>query len=270
MSNNLVIDIEEQYPFLSPKEKNIALYILMHKDEIKNMKSSDLAKKTKTSPATITRFANKLNCDGFIDMKIKLSAYSSEVYEEKEVGMLSDVYSFYATIINNTIKSLKLEKVDQIVNTIKSSKKIYVYGIGSSAHTANEFSHRLLRMGLTAAAITDSHLTLINSAVLNEHDLIIAISNTGSTKDLNNALLIAKEKKAMLVAITNTGNSPIAEICDLVLFVYNGNLFMEEKRFINNQISLVFLIDVISTLLLEDDKLNDTMNLTVELIEKNS
>lgn len=51
-------------------EKSIADYLLQNGYEVKNMSISDLAKRTYSSPATITRFCRKLDLDGYKKFQI--------------------------------------------------------------------------------------------------------------------------------------------------------------------------------------------------------
>ena len=76
----------------SPSEKSIAEYILNHSEEVLNLSSVELAKKTFTSPATIVRLCQKLNFKGYNDFKIELSAnlqyvlsHQSDISPRKEL-----------------------------------------------------------------------------------------------------------------------------------------------------------------------------------------
>ena len=58
--------------------------------------------------------------------------------------------------------------------------------------------------------ITASHLT--------EEDVVISISHSGSSKDIVDALKIAKQSGATSISITNTGKSPIQKYSDILLY----------------------------------------------------
>ena len=53
---------------------------------------------------------------------------------------------------------------------------------------------------------------------IDQDDVALAVSHSGSSKDIVEALKIAKQKGATTVAITNCGKSPIQKQCDHVLF----------------------------------------------------
>ena len=66
--------IEKQYVNLTKKEKQIALYILQHPNEIKTSTITDLAVKIGTSPALITHFCKKIDNISFMDLKLEISS----------------------------------------------------------------------------------------------------------------------------------------------------------------------------------------------------
>ena len=70
----ILCEIQKRYNEFSDKEKAIADYIMQYKEVIKNANITDLAKTIGTSGSTITRFAKKIGCESFVDLKIKLSA----------------------------------------------------------------------------------------------------------------------------------------------------------------------------------------------------
>lgn len=262
-------EIQEQYMSFSLKEKNIATYILQKSNEIKNINITDLAKVTGTSGSTITRFCKKINCDSFVDMKIKISSIQQENPPTQGAEIFDDVYYFYNKVINNTIKSMEKEKIEKVVQLIKSAQRIFIYGVGSSGLTAIEMTQRLLRMGLNVTSITDSHMMLINSSVASKKDLVIGISTSGNTEDVVNALQMSKQNHGTIVSITSFADSKIAKISDTSLFVYNSS-FVDKKRFVNSQFAIMYLMDVISMMLLKDEDLNRKMNKTIEAILKDS
>lgn len=260
-------EIQEQYVSFSSKEKDIATYILQKGNEIKNINITELAKVTGTSGSSITRFCKKINCDSFVDMKIKISSTHQEIPPKQGEEIFDDVYDFYNKVINNTIKIIEKEKIIKVVNLIKSAQRISIYGVGSSGLTVIEMAQRLLRMGLNVTSITDSHMMLINSSVTSNVDLVIGISTSGNTKDVVNALRISKRNNGTIVSITSFADSEIAKISDTTLFVYNSS-FVDNNRFVNSQFAIMYLIDVISMMLLEDETLNRKMNKTIEAILK--
>ncbi|UUV98646.1 MurR/RpiR family transcriptional regulator [Vagococcus luciliae] len=261
-------EIQQKFPSFSDKEKKIATYLLKNSDTLTNINISTLAKETNTSPATITRFAKKLNQNGFVDLKIQLSAVPA-VHIENDMAINSDVYNFYTKVIEQTEQMVKQEDLENVVQTIKKAPRIFIFGVGSSGLTALEFTQRLMRMGLNVVSTTDSHMMLITSSMAVSGDLVIGISASGETTDVNEAILCSKQNGAHIVSITSFPESTLSKLSDTSLLVYNS-AFIGRERFINSQFAIMYQIDVISTMLLEDNQLNDRMNQTIKVITRNS
>lgn len=265
---DILCEIQRKYNDFSDKEKSIANYIMQYGDQIKNINITDLAKETNTSGATITRFCKKIDCDSFVDMKIKLGANKSDTHITEEDGIFSYVYQYYNEVIERTKALIDKEAIFKIVSEIKKARNIYIYGVGSSGLTGEEMMKRLMRMGFSVHCISDSHMMIINSSIVSEKDLVIGISISGETEEINQSLKISRKNGAKTVSITSFEGSPINNYADIMLIVYNPK-FVDRSRFVNSQFSAMYLIDLISIVLLEDKELSNKMQATIDAIINN-
>ncbi|MGL5123134.1 MAG: MurR/RpiR family transcriptional regulator [Fusobacteriaceae bacterium] len=263
---DIIYEIKEKYNTFSQKEKKIADYILTHKNDIKNVSITNLSKLIGISTSTITRFSKKIKCESFVQMKMKLNVESVNRPVKKE-NIFSAVYDYYSEVIEKTNKLINKNLILKITEKIKKSKKIYIYGVGSSGLTAQEFMQRLLRMGFNVSSISDSHMMIINSAILSKDDLVIGISISGETKEIINSLRIAQKNYAYTIGITAFPNSSIKNYSQDLIVICASNLICK-KDFINAQFSSMYLIDLISTILLEDGYLRKKMQVTIDAILK--
>lgn len=259
--------IQGMYSKFSPKEKQIGQYILQKNNEIHNMNIQEMADATSVSPATITRFCRKIGCDSFVEMKIMLSASQQDTTPINKESTYDGVHSFYNRAIERTKRSLDLDLIDQIIKELEKANRIYINGVGSSGLTALELAQRLVRMGFNASANTDSHLIIINSTLVKEDDLVIGISSSGSTPEILDAFRIAKMNGAKIIAITSIPDSDIVSLSDIQLISYNSH-FVEDRLFINTQFTIMYLLDIISLRLLEDEQRSYIMSQTVDAILK--
>lgn len=264
---DILCEIQQKYNSFSDKQKSIADYILRENEVLNNINISDLAKVTNTSGATITRFCKKIDCESFVELKLKLSSVKKEIEVYENDDVLSDTYSYYERVIERTKQSIKKEEVLRVVEEIKKANKIYIYGVGSSGLTGSEMMQRLLRMGFNVYSFSDPHMMMINSSIVSKGDLVIGISVSGQTEEVINSLSISKRNGAKIVSITSYSEGPMFELADIKFIVYN-TLFVDKKRFINSQFSTMYLLDLISMVLLEDSKLSKKMQRTVDVITK--
>ena len=75
-------------------------------------------------------------------------------------------------------------------------------GLGSSGYAASEMAFRMMRLGLQIQSVTDSQVIQMAAAVADEDCLMIAISLSGNTQTITEAIRIAKSRGAGVVLIT--------------------------------------------------------------------
>lgn len=125
--------------------------------------------------------------------------------------------------------------VETIVTAYKNGKKVFFCGNGGSAadaqHLAAELSGRfyLNRAPLFAEAlhVNSSYITavandfsydLIYSRILeakgNEGDVLVALSTSGQSKNILEALQVARDKKLHTIGMTGNKENPMGSLCD--------------------------------------------------------
>lgn len=162
----------------------------------------------------------------------------SDVDEQVLTYLLSS-----SNIFRQTAYSLKdsISKASEIViKTLKSRNKILLCGNGGSAadsqHIAAELVGRFKRERSALPAIALTTDTSILTAIANDYgfeevfsrqisalgrknDLLIAISTSGSSKNVVRAIEEAREKGMYVLGLTGEMESPISKLADLTLKV---------------------------------------------------
>lgn len=262
---NIIELIQLEYLNFSDKEQKIAKYILKNSSSIHNMNISIFAKNCNVSTATVTRFCKKINLKSFANLKINLSKISNFNEIPNKNDPLSKVYSFYKEIIESTNRIVNINEIKLLYEKIKAAKRIFIYGLGSSGLTGTELMLRLIRMGFHCQSITDSHLMIINSSILEKNDLVIALSVSGETLDILNAVKLSKNNGSYVICITSFPNSSLALNSDFTMIIPNTNL-LTNNSLRNNQFSTIYIIDVLTTIFLEENEIKEKMNVTVNTI----
>ncbi|MCK9498802.1 MAG: D-sedoheptulose 7-phosphate isomerase [Bacteroidales bacterium] len=142
--------------------------------------------------------------------------------------------------IANSENFNKIEAAAKLmIKSINNGGKIISCGNGGSMcdamHFAEELSGRFKenRKALPAIAISDpSHITCVANdygfdfvfsrfieALGNKNDVLLAISTSGNSKNIINAIKSAKEKNMIVVALTGKDGGEIKNICDIEIRV---------------------------------------------------
>jgi DNA-binding MurR/RpiR family transcriptional regulator len=242
-------------------EEELAHYILQRPEEVSQLTISQIAKKLHISPATITRFCQKLAFSGFNEFRHELKRFvdlrntPKNMKNIKQVDYFAKLYQDHLGIIDNTFHITTYDNIQKAVSFLTKANKIHVYGIGSSGIAAQEFKSKFFRIGLTVEAITDPHQSMMDAALSNENSVVIGISISGTTKEVISAVKIAKKQGACILVFTGDKNSALSQLGDLTLLVTSKNS-MHMGQNISPLLPLLLLFDLLYTELVAKDYKN--------------
>ncbi|MFJ7755719.1 MurR/RpiR family transcriptional regulator [Peribacillus muralis] len=261
LAENLIYGIECSMSKFTKTEEELANYILQRPEEVSQLTISQIAKKLHISPATITRFCQKLAFSGFNEFKHELKRFVDlrntpiHMKDLKQVDYFAKLYQDHMSIIEDTFHITSYEDIQKAVSFLTKAKKIHVYGIGSSGIAAHEFKSKFFRIGLSVEAITDPHQSMMDAALSNQESVVIGISITGATKEVIRAVKIAKKQGALILVFTGNKNSELSRLSDLSLLVTSKNS-MHMGQNISPLLPLLLLFDLLYTELVSKDYKN--------------
>jgi len=222
--DRISLNIKLLYNDMGKTEKQIADWIFDNPGKIISLSIVELAEQCKCSEATIVRFSKRLGLSGYQELKISLASENGGSPVSTHITADDSVSGIYEKVCNDiylslekTKKSLDTKQLTKAAEKICKADRIVIFGLGNSASIAIDASHKFLRAGLNAFAYSDNHMQVIAASKLGENDIAIGISHSGSSKDIVDALRIAREHGASTISITNSGKSPILKYSDIVL-----------------------------------------------------
>lgn len=212
------------YDKMGKAEKKIAQWILQNPGGLLPLSITELAEQCGCGEATIVRFARRLGFSGYQELKISLAQEAGKTELSTEIHKTDSCMEIFKKVSEDIYCALEMtqsaispDALEQAVTVLLAAKRIAVYGLGNSASVAQDLQHKFLRAGFDISAYSDNHMQAISAAHLQTGDVAIGISHSGSSKDIVDALHIAKEADAFTIAITNQGKSPILKYSDIVL-----------------------------------------------------
>ena len=222
--NKTILNIKIHYDSFSKAEKKIADFLMENPAQILPLYITELAEKTGTSEATAVRFARRLGFDGYQQLKIAIAQDSGArpineniTKNDKASDIIPKVCDDIYCSLEKTKRALDGEALEKCCNAILRADSIVVCGLGNSASVATDASHKMFRLGLNAHAYTDNHMQAIAAAHMGKNSVLIGISHSGASKDIIQAMDLARRNGATTVAITNAGKSPIDKVSDIIL-----------------------------------------------------
>ena len=97
--------------------------------------------------------------------------------------------------------------------------RVIVTGMGKSGHISNKIAATLASTGSPAFFVHPSEASHGDLGMISNNDVILALSNSGETRELNDILFFAKRHGIPLIAITQKGGSTLGELADVTLVV---------------------------------------------------
>lgn len=243
--------IESTYNNMTNTEKIIADYFINNTSHNEDFSASSMSKKLHVSEASLTRFSKKCGYSGYREF---IYAYTENIPKDFKFHdqVTSRVLANYQTILEKTYSLIDEKKIKRIAHSVIEAERIYFYGIGSSGLVAFEMKSRSMRLGLHCDAFTDPDLMKMNSALLDENCIAIALSLSSESPVIYEALKKAKQNEAKTVLFTANITEPFKEICDEVVTVANKE-YLNYGNKITPQFPLLVMIDILYSYLLELD-----------------
>lgn len=218
-NENILLHLRQGLPGYSPTLQKLGDFILTEPQRVLYLTITELARETDTSEASVTRLCRHLGCKGYTEFKMALAL---DVQHNQPAAMASGdsidmLVEETVQALRDTGKFINREVLQQAVEALHQAKTIQIYGVAASAITGEYLHYRLLRLGKSAQLFGDMHRAAMNAATLQPGDLVIAISASGSTKDVMHVVKVAKKQQAQVLMLSNTLRSPMGNLADMLL-----------------------------------------------------
>ncbi|MBF7074911.1 KpsF/GutQ family sugar-phosphate isomerase [Glaciecola sp. MH2013] len=124
----------------------------------------------------------------------------------------------------NALSSLQSQLDDSFDNAceliMNCTGKVVVCGMGKSGHIGNKIAATLASTGSPAFFMHPGEANHGDLGMLSKGDVLIGISNSGETFELNNLLPVVKRVEVPIISITNNPTSTLAKFSDVVLNIH--------------------------------------------------
>jgi arabinose-5-phosphate isomerase len=109
--------------------------------------------------------------------------------------------------------------VDLIVETIQARGKVVVVGIGKSGNIGQKIAATLTSTGSTSVVLSSVDALHGDLGIVNDGDLILALSYSGESEELLNLVPALKRFSVRIISLTGAPRSSLARCSDVILNV---------------------------------------------------
>ncbi len=210
---------------LRPSEQAVARYVLRHANQVLSLSFPEIAERAGVSQPTVARFCRAVGFSGYREFKLRLaqSLAHGVPYVHAEVAPTDSGAAIGATIFDRAVAALLRARnhlqpvpLQRAIDLLAEARRIEFYGSGNSGIVAQDGQHKFFRLGAPVVAYADPHVYLMAASLLRAGDVLVVISGSGRNIDLLQAVAVAKEGGATVIALT-ASDSPLARAADVAL-----------------------------------------------------
>ncbi|MFI5351334.1 MAG: PfkB family carbohydrate kinase [Candidatus Binatales bacterium] len=151
-------------------------------------------------------------------------AGDASVIESSQADLRGEIDRFFTLCLSEMAelkRSLSLDALQKAVAMMRATDarggRIHVTGVGKPEHVARYAASLFCSIGTPATFLHATEALHGSLGQVHPNDLVIAISNSGSTVEICATAAAIKDHGAQLIAITSNPESPLAELADFVL-----------------------------------------------------
>ncbi len=250
--------IRASLPSLAPAEQRVGKLVLSDPRLFANLPVSELADRAHVSKPTVVRFCRSVGYDGLTDFKLKLAGSVSEgvPFIHRSVDTDDKTNDIMVKVIDNTVaaflkyrndaSTVAIDKaVVALVQAYHDGRRIEFFGVGNSGFVAQDAQHKFFRMGIHTIAYSDGHMQVMSASILKPGDCVVVVSNSGRTRDLMDAVDIARKNGATTIVITASG-SPLAAAGHIHLAADHPEGYDRYSPMVSRLLHLM-IVDVLAT-----------------------
>lgn len=240
-------------PSLSASEHTIAQYIIDHPDQVINTTVRELAKRTGTSPATVSRFSRRLRYTSFTDLRTALAitiGQSEAQAPQNDFVSLDDFSTSIQEILKvkiseleETAQAINHQEFKELITMMRGARQVMIAAVGNTITTAENASFKFNQAGIRAIAHPSIEATISASINLGSKDVLLVLTSSGYSKRLVSVYDNAEDSGTPIVLITDALESPLVERSTFVIHTTTKDtLLAREARFSQN--SMNFIIEL--------------------------
>lgn len=229
MTQNVFETISSQYFDLTHSEKKVADYVLGHRIDAQYMSISELAEECEVADATISRFCRRLGLPGYNAFKLELARASMDaraalprtptlsVSSDGFAALCKQVLGDNISALEQTFQLVDREALRQAVDLLEQARRVVCIGQGGSMVLAMEAWTLFSMASSKFIYVPDSHLQINTLAGMEPDEVVLYFSYSGSTRDLQDALEVARTRQVPVILVSRFPKSPGGQQANVVL-----------------------------------------------------
>ncbi len=235
--DSLKNEIANQFLKLSKRLKQVAEFALANPNDMALETIAVIARKAEVQPSALIRFAKFFGYDGFTEMQrvFKSRLASQNDYKERirafetegdsEAGLFDDFFEGSISSLEELRSQLDPEVLNKAFEKLKMADTIYLAGYRRAFPVATYFQYAFSHLDKRVALLHGlGGMLAEQTRIMNENDVLLAISFSEHSEEVIDLVEKAAEKKVTVIALTESSLSPIASKASICLEVKDAKV----------------------------------------------
>ena len=262
-NENLLLRLRQSVDGYSRTQQKLGEFVLSDPAKVVYLTITELARESDTSEASVTRLCRTLGCKGYNEFKMALALDLQQGQPVEHSGdEIDNVVNESVQALQDTAKLLDRTLLESAALALHQAQSVQIYGVAASAILGEYLHYKLLRLGKPAQLFSDMHRAAMNATTLSKNTLVVAISSSGSTRDLLHVVKLARKQGVRVLALSNTPRSPLASLSDIQLVAAKPEGPLSAGA-LNAKVGVMLLVELLTTSLIAlDEKYSDVSQQT--------
>src|SRR6266545_1159618 len=206
LPDSVLVRVRDRLPEFTGALQRVAEQVLNDPAGAARATIVELAERSGTSPATVTRFCRALGFEGYAELRLGIAGETGraartagwgvdigrEIQPEDPLDtVLQQIMAADTRAMHDTAARLDLRAIATAADAVARGRRVDIYGASSSA--------------------------LVSPATLGSTDVAIGVSHSGQSRETIEILAEAGSHGATTIALTSFPRSPLADVADVVL-----------------------------------------------------
>ena len=212
--------------------RGLAEYLLRRSSDVPNLTIGTVAAEAGVSKSTVVRLCSALGYSGYREFRMAMAenrgmlrgveVLGSDIPVDVEPGgslatLAQRVVHINAEVLLDTLRQLDVEVLQEVTACCLRADHVLFFGVGSSAPIVMDASQRFLRLGIRSTFHLDPHVLANALMYSSERDVLFAISYSGASREVVEALQLAEQQALTTVVLTSIPDSIATRHASLTL-----------------------------------------------------
>jgi DNA-binding MurR/RpiR family transcriptional regulator len=208
---------KEVFENLSASERDVIDFINHNEQAVLNMSITNIARKSYTSAATVSRAIQKSGFAGIAQLRYKIGENSKSLKQTESPYHVNEILLKSFRECKKTIDNIPIGSILKVIQYIDQAERIFIYARGFTVLIAEEFQQDLQLLGYNAILMKDVMWMKNTDKFISSKDAAVIFSVRTSTPEILTSAKMIHTTGAKLVTCCCISPTKLSDYSNVML-----------------------------------------------------